>query len=127
MAAMDCLEASSPPTGSPTTGNSLPSECSSICGDETLTNPSFALEYDDPDTAEIESITCAKYEEGQMQVMSFLLAGATEAEMKEYCKQIFDYAKGAGCQCAASPAAHANVKIAPLVVVGVTFMASFFF
>jgi hypothetical protein len=111
----------------------LPLECS-ICGAETLTNPSFAFEVDDPETTEIvESITCAEYEAFQLLLLSTF--GLTDEEIKEACQQTFGFTKGAGCQCSSpkgspddgSPAAHATVKIASLVFVGVTFMASFFF
>jgi hypothetical protein len=112
------------PTVSPA---AAPPSCS-ICGDKTLTNPSFEIEYDNPDTTEIEMYTCTKYEEFQVVAVNLLLAfGATEEDITPVCKEAFDNAKNQGCQCDGSPAAHANVKIASLVVVGVTFMASFFF
>jgi hypothetical protein len=117
------------PTASPYTDSV--SSCS-ICGaDGTLANPSFAFSYDDPDSTEIETITCAQYEESLLIVINFgldLSQGAPESvEIAALCKLTFDVATEQGCQCEGSPAAHANVKIASLVVVGVTFMASFFF
>jgi hypothetical protein len=57
--------------------------------------------------------------------------GATDIFLKvlagfrdDQCKGHADGARAAGCQCSA---AHVNVKIESLVVVGATFMASFFF
>jgi hypothetical protein len=98
----------------------------SICGDGALTNPEFIFDIDDPETAETESTTCGEYD-------THLAALGTHG----LCGQSPDQALLLlGCQCEEgspaeddddSPAAHANVKIASLVVVGATFMASFFF
>ena len=57
---------------------------------------------------------------GGVDIFLKILAGYRDDE----CKELADGARDAGCQCSA---AHANVKIASLVVVGATFMASFFF
>jgi hypothetical protein len=87
-----------------------------ICGDGTLTNPEFTVEIDDPET---ESATCGEYDK------TLILLGALGLD-EEVCAQTAAGAQLAGCECEGSPAAHANVKIASLVFVGVTFMASFF-
>jgi hypothetical protein len=89
----------------------------SLCEDGTLTNPERVVDIDDPETAENESTTCG--------ALDTQLAGYPNLGLGGLCGQFSVQARLLGCQC--SPAAHANVKIASLVVVGATFMASFFF
>jgi hypothetical protein len=103
--------------GPPPAGNN--DDCS-LCGDGTLKNPEFApFEFEDVETAETETVTCGEAD------ASLALFGAFGLD--DLCDSTADTYLSKGCQCEGSPAAHANVKIASLIVVGATFMASFFF
>jgi hypothetical protein len=92
----------------------------SLCEDGTLTNPELVIDIDDPETAETESATCGEFDTQ--------LAALGDLGLGGFCGPSAAQARLLGCQCKeGSPAAHANVKIASLVVVGATFISSFFF